>query len=168
MFSLNWHTEPTGLTELNLNLFLFFRVCGKLNIVAQHSVIIIGSGFAGLSAASFMAKEGWDVTVLEKNETPGGRARQLKENGFTFDMGPSFYWMPDVFERYFGQFGKKVADYYTLRRLDPSYRIYWSDSFTDIPADYTALQKVFEAWEPGSAEKLDKFLEGAAYKSMKG
>ena len=127
-------------------------------------MIVIGSGFAGLSAASFMAKEGWKVTVLEKNKTAGGRARQLQEAGFTFDMGPSFYWMPDVFERYFAQFGKKVSDYYTLHRLDPSYRIYWEDGFTDIPADYEELKKVFESLEPGSAEKLDQYLQGAAYK----
>src|SRR6186713_2187466 len=111
----------------------------------SSSVVIVGSGFAGLSAASFMAKQGWKVTVLEKNSTPGGRACQLKENGFTFDMGPSFYWMPDVFERYFEQFGKKPADYYSLRRLDPSYRIYWKDGFTDLPADYKSLQNVFES-----------------------
>jgi len=132
--------------------------------VAQRSVIVIGSGFAGLSAASFMAKEGWKVTVIEKNETPGGRARRLKENGFTFDMGPSFYWMPDVFERYFSRFGKKVSDYYTIHRLDPSYRIFWNDGYTDMPADYDELKKVFESLEPGSAEKLDEYLKGAAYK----
>ena len=80
--------------------------------MSKRSVIVIGSGFAGLSAASFMAKEGWNVKVIEKNESPGGRARQLKENGFTFDRGPSFYWMPDIFERYFEQFGKKTEDYY--------------------------------------------------------
>ncbi|HRG82085.1 MAG TPA: phytoene desaturase family protein [Chitinophagaceae bacterium] len=130
----------------------------------QRSVIVIGSGFAGLSAASFMAKEGWKVTVIEKNDSPGGRARQLKENGFTFDMGPSFYWMPDVFERYFNQFGKKVSDYYTLHRLDPSYRIYWDQGYTDMPASYEALQQVFESIEPGSADRLDKYLKGAAYK----
>ena len=127
-------------------------------------VIVIGSGFAGLSAASFMAKAGWDVTVIEKNETPGGRARQLKENGFTFDMGPSFYWMPDVFERYFEKFGKKVSDYYQLARLNPSYRIYWGDGFTDIPANPDELGQVFESLEPGSAVKLEKYLKGAAYK----
>lgn len=132
--------------------------------MAEKSVVVIGSGFAGLSAASFMAKEGWDVTVLEKNATAGGRARQLKENGFTFDMGPSFYWMPDVFDRYFAQFGKKVSDYYSLHRLDPSYRIYWNDSYTDMPADYEELKKVFESLEPGSAAKLDQYLKGAAYK----
>lgn len=131
---------------------------------STKSVIVIGSGFAGLSAASFMAKEGWNVTVIEKNNTPGGRARQLKENGFTFDMGPSFYWMPDVFERYFAQFGKKVSDYYSLHRLDPSYRIYWNDSYTDLPADYSSFKDVFESIEPGSATRLEKYLQGAAYK----
>ena len=130
----------------------------------KKKVIVIGSGFAGLSAASFMAKEGWDVTVIEKNEGPGGRAQQLKEQGFTFDMGPSFYWMPDVFDRYFAQFGKKVSDYYQLERLDPSYRIYWKDGYTDMPANYESLREVFESIEPGSAEKLDAFLKGAAYK----
>jgi len=127
-------------------------------------VVVIGSGFAGLSAASFMAKDGWKVTVIEKNHTPGGRACQLKEQGFTFDMGPSFYWMPDVFERYFQQFGKKVSDYYTLTRLDPSYRIYWEEGFSDIPADFEALKNLFESIEPGSADQLEKYLKGAAYK----
>jgi phytoene desaturase len=132
--------------------------------VVAKKVIVIGSGFAGLSAASFMAKEGWNVTLIEKNKTPGGRARQLKENGFTFDMGPSFYWMPDVFERYFAQFGRKVSDYYSLKRLDPSYRIYWSDGYSDLPADYESLKNLFESIEPGSGDKLDKYLAGAAYK----
>ena len=127
-------------------------------------VIVTGSGFAGLSAASFMAKAGWDVTVLEKHTTAGGRARQLKENGFTFDMGPSWYWMPDVFERYFSQFGKTRSGLYGLNRLDPSYRIYWKDDCTDVPADVEALKKIFEEMEPGAAAKLDQFLSEAAYK----
>ncbi|HNU87747.1 MAG TPA: phytoene desaturase family protein, partial [Ferruginibacter sp.] len=127
-------------------------------------VVIIGSGFAGLSAAAFMAKAGWDVTVLEKQSTPGGRARQLKADGFTFDMGPSWYWMPDVFERYFGCFGKKVSDYYELERLEPSYRIYWQEGYSDIPANYEELKKLFESIEPGSGDKLDAFLEEALYK----
>lgn len=111
-----------------------------------------------------MAKAGWDVTVLEKQSTPGGRARQFKEAGFTFDMGPSWYWMPDVFERFFNCFGKKVSDYYKLYRLDPTYRIYWNDELMDIPADYDELKKFFESIEPGSAAKLDSFMEEAAYK----
>ena len=82
-----------------------------------------------------MAKGGWDVTVLEKHGSPGGRARQLEAAGFKFDMGPSWYWMHDVFERYFASFGKKSTDYYSLKRLDPSYRIYWNEGFTDIPAN---------------------------------
>ena len=130
----------------------------------NKKAIIIGSGFAGLSAASFMAKAGWDVTVLEKHAIPGGRARQLKAAGFTFDMGPSWYWMPDVFERYFNQFGKSVADLYQLKRLDPSYRVYWNDGPVDIPADYAALKKLFNSIEAGSAEKLDAFLKEAEYK----
>ena len=130
----------------------------------SSSVIIVGSGFAGLSAASFMAKAGWAVTVIEKNNTPGGRARQLKENGYTFDMGPSWYWMPDVFENYFKKFDRKVSDYYSLRRLDPSYRIYWDDGFTDAPADYTAFKGMVNAFEPGAGEQLDKYLKEAAFK----
>lgn len=133
-------------------------------MISSRNVIVIGSGFAGMSAASFMAKEGWQVTVIEKHATPGGRARQLKEDGFMFDRGPSFYWMPDIFERYFAEFGKNVADYYTLRRLDPSYRIYWNDGYTDMPADLDGLRSFFESLEPGSATKLDEYLKGAAYK----
>lgn len=132
--------------------------------MAEKKVIIIGSGFAGLSAACFMAKNGWQVTVIEKNSTPGGRARQLKEAGFTFDMGPSFYWMPDVFERFFLQFDRKISDYYSLTRLDPSYRIYWETGYTDMPADFTSLKSVFESLEHGGSEKLESYLRGAKYK----
>ncbi|KIC92318.1 NAD(P)/FAD-dependent oxidoreductase [Flavihumibacter sp. ZG627] len=134
-------------------------------------VIIIGSGFAGMSAAAFMARAGWDVTVIEKNDQPGGRARQWKQDGFTFDMGPSWYWMPDVFERFFQQFGKKVSDYYALERLDPSYRVYWSDEEErwrdggmDIPAGLPALKELFESIEAGAGAKLEQFMEEAAFK----
>jgi len=130
----------------------------------MNKVAIIGAGFAGLSAAAFMAKAGWDVTVIEKNETAGGRARQLVQGGFRFDMGPSWYWMPDVFERFFEQFGKKVSDYYSLVRLDPSYRVYWSNEYTDIPANYIELKKIFEQFEEGSARKLDDYLREAFVK----
>jgi phytoene desaturase len=130
----------------------------------KRSVIIIGAGFAGLSAAAFMAKAGWAVTVIEKNATAGGRAAQMKEAGFTFDMGPSWYWMPDVFERFFAQFGKKVSNYYTLTRLDPSYRVYWNDGHTDIPADASELRGLFESFEAGAGHKLDRYLREAAHK----
>jgi len=131
---------------------------------SKKKVVIIGSGFAGLSAASFMAKYGWEVEVVEKHSTPGGRARQFSENGFTFDMGPSWYWMPDVFERFFNQFNKKVSDFYQLKRLDPSYRVYWHDGPVDISADYQSLLNLFDKIEPGSGEMLNKYLEEAAFK----
>jgi len=133
-------------------------------VTTQRSALVIGSGFAGLSVASFLAKAGWKVTVLEKNASPGGRARQLKADGFLFDMGPSFYWMPDVFERYFEQFGKKVSDYYQLDRLDPSYRVYWQEGYTDLSADFETLKKTFEAIEPGSGAQLEKYLQEALVK----
>lgn len=111
-----------------------------------------------------MAKAGWQVTVLEKHAGPGGRARQLKAAGFTFDMGPSWYWMPDVFEHYFNSFGKKTSDYYRLQRLDPSYRVYYPDFQMDVPADFNELKQLFESIEVGSADKLEQFLAEAAYK----
>ena len=130
----------------------------------MKKVVVIGSGFAGMSAASFMAKAGWDVIVLEKQSMPGGRGRKFSEKGFTYDMGPSWYWMPDVFDRYFNCFGKKVSDYYELIRLDPSYRVYYKDGPIDIPADYSQLKNLFESIEPGSAIQLDLFLKEALYK----
>lgn len=130
----------------------------------SKKLVVIGAGFAGLSAATFMARAGWDVHVVEKHNIPGGRARKFSENGFSFDMGPSWYWMPDVFERYFRQFGKKVEDYYQLQRLDPSYRIYWKDDVMDVPASVEDLKQIFESMEAGAAAKLDRFLEEAAFK----
>ncbi len=130
----------------------------------MKKVVIIGSGFAGLSAACFMAKAGWNVTVIEKNETPGGRARQLIEDGFTFDMGPSWYWMPDVFDNFFKQFNKNVSDYYQLQRLDPSYRVYTENEKIDIPANFENLKILFESIETGSSIQLDKFLAEASFK----
>ena len=130
----------------------------------MKSAIVIGSGFSGLSAACFLAKAGWNVTVIEKNSTPGGRARQFSDTGFTFDMGPSWYWMPDVFERFFNQFNKKVEDYYELERLDPSYKIFWPTDQTNIPANFEELKKLFNSLEENGAEKLEQFLQEAAYK----
>jgi phytoene desaturase len=130
----------------------------------SKKVIVIGAGFAGLSTASFLAKMGWDVTVIEKHDLPGGRARKFTAEGFTFDMGPSWYWMPDIFERYFNAFGKKVSDYYALKRLDPSYRVYFEKEGWDIPANYTALQNLLESVEPGAAKALDAFMAEAKFK----
>lgn len=128
-------------------------------------VAVIGSGFSGLSAACFLAKEGFDVTVYEKNSTPGGRARKFEAEGFTFDMGPSWYWMPDVFEKFFRQFGKTPSDYFKLKRLDPSYRIYFpQQEILDVPAGIPALCKMVDRLEPGSSANLIKFLEEGKYK----
>jgi len=130
----------------------------------SKKVVVIGAGFAGISAASFMAKAGWKVTVLEKHSTPGGRARQLMHQGFIFDRGPSWYWMHDVFERYFVQFDRRVDEYYSIQRLDPSYRIYWENSVTDIPSELTAYKKMLNDLETGAGLKLDAFLKEAEYK----
>jgi phytoene desaturase len=131
----------------------------------MKKITVIGSGVAGLSAASFLAKEGHDVTLLEKNDTIGGRARQFEAEGFVFDMGPSWYWMPDVFERFYQQFNHTTADFYELKRLDPSYRVYWKDdTFDDVPANLEEFYAWFEKMEPGSGTKLDKFLKEASYK----
>ncbi len=131
----------------------------------SKNVIVIGSGFSGLSAATSLADMGYQVTVLEKNSTPGGRARSFNAQGFTFDMGPSWYWMPDVFESYFNKFGKTPADYYNLKRLDPSYTVVFGENdFVDVPASLDELKALFEKWEPGSAHQLHNFLEQAAYK----
>ncbi|MEL6922666.1 MAG: phytoene desaturase family protein [Bacteroidota bacterium] len=128
-------------------------------------VIVIGAGFAGLSAASHLAKEGFEVTILEKNSIVGGRARKFEAEGFMFDMGPSWYWMPDVFENYFAHFGKKPSDYYELVRLDPSYTIFFGkDDIMEVPARMGQLYDMFDAYEPGSSKNLKKFLAEAQYK----
>jgi phytoene desaturase len=139
-----------------------------MSITKNKTALVIGSGFAGLSVAAFLAKAGWKVTVIEKQDQPGGRARKMEVSGFTFDMGPSWYWMPDVFERFFNQFGKTTADFYPLERLDPSYRVYWDDEYWDIPADYDALKKLFDKFEPGAGAALDRVMAEAAFKYKTG
>ena len=128
-------------------------------------VHVIGSGISSLSTASFLAKAGYEVQIFEKNPTIGGRARQFETQGFVFDMGPSWYWMPDVFEKFYQQFGYTTANFYELKRLDPSYRVYWPDqTYTNVPAQMPKLEEWFESLEPGSARQLQAFLKDAAYK----
>ncbi len=127
--------------------------------------IVIGAGFAGLSCATALAKRGYRVTVLEKNDQPGGRCRMWEQSGFTFDMGPSWYWMPEVFEEYFARYGHKVSDFYELVRLDPSYQVVFGpNDVVPVPAQMTALRALFEQLEPGAGARLDEFLRQAAYK----
>ncbi|MFL5763231.1 MAG: phytoene desaturase family protein [Bacteroidia bacterium] len=133
--------------------------------IMRKKIIVIGGGFAGLSAATTLAKEGYDVTLLEKNTEAGGRARKLTIEGFTFDMGPSWYWMPDVFENYFSQFNTSVKEQYDLRRLDPSYAVFFGkEEVMRIPANLTEFYRLFEKYEPGSSKQLEKFLRDAKYK----
>ena len=137
-----------------------------LNQNEQKKIAVIGAGFAGLSAAAYLAKIGYDVTVFEKNETIGGRARQLKtEKGYLFDMGPSWYWMPGVFEKFFNDFGYKSSDFYQLRLLDPSFDvIFGKNDVLSIPENYQELGELFETIEPGSSKKLDAFMNEAEFK----
>ena len=132
-------------------------------------VVVIGGGFGGLSAAAHLARAGARVTLLEKNESFGGRARVWEEGGFRFDMGPSWYWMPDVFEDFFGRFGKRPSDYYALTRLDPSYRVVFGPGEqVDLPAGVEPLERLFEELEPGAGARLRSFLADAEYKYARG
>ena len=127
------------------------------------SSIIIGSGFGGLTAAALLAKQGYDVTVLEKNEQPGGRARVWRKDGYAFDMGPSWYLMPDVFERFFKEFQIDPSEHLSLRRIDPSYRIFFNDgTITDVAASLEDNYELFDSFEPRGGEKLREYLEKAA------
>ena len=130
----------------------------------KKTIQIIGSGFSSLAASCYLAKAGYSVVVLEKNQTIGGRARQLIKDGFTFDIGPTWYWMPDVFEKFFADFGKKPSDYYELERLDPAYQVYFDkeDSII-IPGNLEEIYQVFEAEEKGSSIHLKSFLKSAQY-----
>jgi phytoene desaturase len=128
----------------------------------KKNIKIIGSGFSSLSAACYLAKAGHEVTIYEKNDSYGGRARQLKKEGFTFDMGPSWYWMPDVFERFFGDFNKKPSDYYELIKLSPAYRVYYGiDDFIAIADNLEEIIQTFEGIEKGSGAILAQFMAEA-------
>ena len=130
----------------------------------KKTISIIGSGFSALAAACYLAKDGNQVTVFEKNKTIGGRARQLKKEGFTFDIGPTWYWMPDVFERFFSDFNKKPSDYYQLEKLNPAYSVYFGkDDFITIEDTLEKICLKFEQEEKGSSLKLKKFIANAQH-----
>ena len=125
-------------------------------------ISIIGSGFSSLAASCYLAKMGYDVTIFEKNTTIGGRARQLKKDGFTFDIGPTWYWMPDVFERFFSDFGKFPSDYYQLEKLNPAYSVYFGvDDYITIEDTLEKILIAFDKEEKGSSLKLQKFIDTA-------
>lgn len=128
----------------------------------KREIAVIGSGFSSLAASCYLAQAGHRVTIYEKNLTIGGRARQFKKDGFTFDMGPTWYWMPDVFERFFGDFDKKPSDFYSLEKLDPAYRVYFGkDDFITIGDTLDKIISAFESEEPGSSIKLKEFIDKA-------
>lgn len=128
----------------------------------NKDIKIIGSGFSALAASCYLAQQGNTVTIYEKNSTIGGRARQLKRNGFTFDIGPTWYWMPDVFERFFADFGKKPSDYYTLQKLSPAYQVYFGEAdFVTIADNLSEIITTFESIEKGSGAKLETFMKEA-------
>lgn len=128
----------------------------------KKEIKIIGSGFSALAASCYLAKDGNSVTIYEKNSTIGGRARQLKKDGFTFDIGPTWYWMPDVFERFFNDFGKKPSDYYQLIKLSPAYQVYFGvNEFVTIADNLPEIIATFEAIEAGSGAQLASFMKEA-------
>ena len=127
----------------------------------KKSCVIIGSGFSSLSAACYLAKNGWNVSIFEKNESVGGRASQFVKDGFTFDMGPSWYWMPDIFDKFFADFNKQTSDYYQLDKLSPAYKIFFSDDIITIGDSMSKICDEFERIEPGSSKALKKFIDKA-------
>ena len=136
----------------------------------MSKVAIIGSGFSGLSAAAYLSAAGHEVHVYEKNDTLGGRARQLKTStGYTFDMGPSWYWMPGVFEKFFSDFGFSVSDFYELTLLNPSFDVVFGENdLMSVPENFEELCALFESIEVGSASKLRLFMDEAAFKYKTG
>ncbi len=131
----------------------------------KKKIAIIGSGFSGMSAAAYAAKDGNEVHVFEKHDRPGGRARQFAtDNGYTFDMGPSWYWMPDIIDRFFQDFGCRAADFFELIPLDPQFEMVFSDGILSVPEKYSDLRRLFEKTEPGSGGQLDRFMQSAKFK----
>ncbi len=131
----------------------------------RKRIAIIGSGFSGIAAAAYAAREGNEVYVFEKHAGPGGRARQLvTPNGYTFDMGPSWYWMPDIIENFFGDFGYKTSDYFELLPLDPQFEIIFAQDNIAVPRSYDQLRSLFEKLEPGAGKRLDVFMKAARHK----
>jgi phytoene desaturase len=132
--------------------------------LAGLDVPVVGGGFGGLAAACYLADAGADVHLLEQNDQLGGVAATIERDGYRFDTGPSWYLMPDVFERFFGHFDRSPTDYYGLERLDPQYRVFWKDGDrADVTADTAATRELFESYEDGAGAAFDAYLDEAAY-----
>ena len=130
----------------------------------MKKALVIGSGFSGLSSAAFLSKNGFEVTLVEKNKTVGGRARIFHEKGYSFDMGPSWYWMPEIFENFFNEFNLKIEDLYDLKQLDPGFKIVFKDQEINLPSSWNEICHLFDKYEENGADKLNKFMEDAQQK----
>ena len=125
----------------------------------MKTAAIIGGGISGLATAALLAKHGYSVTLYEKNEMVGGRAMIFKQDGFTFDMGPSWYHMPEVFERYFNLFDKKPTDFYDLIKLDPQYKVFFSpNDCIEIEGNLEKNLELFERIEKGAKDTMKNYL----------
>jgi phytoene desaturase len=155
-------TKCELLRLINFDLCYIFPIMGR---TGKRRLVVVGAGFGGLAAAALMARSGWEVTVLEKNSQTGGRARIWESRGYRFDMGPSWYLMPEVFESFFRLFGREREQFYSLVKLDPSYRIFFGpQQVVDIREDVEQVIRMFEGFEPGGGRKLRRYLELAEYK----
>ena len=130
----------------------------------KKNAIVIGSGFSGLSTAAFLAKDGLKVKIIEKNNEIGGKARMLKAKGYSFDMGPSWYWMPDIFDRFFNEFNQTTKDFYNLQQLDPGFRMIFDSEEIDVNANFNSICDTFEKYEKGSSDRLIEFMNDAKKK----
>lgn len=136
--------------------------------MTKEHAVVIGSGFGGLSAAAHLAHAGFRVTLLERNNWVGGRAKVISGGGFTFDTGPSWYWMPEEHDRWFRELGFDRRDFYSLTKLTPSYRIFFGDSepgepanIVDLPGDPEGSAALFDRYEPGAGDILREHLKEA-------
>ena len=126
------------------------------------TITVVGGGFGGLAAAAYLADAGGEVELLERHDRVGGHAGVIERDGFRFDSGPSWYLMPDVFERFFGHFDREPEDYYELERLDPQYRVFWKDGDrATIAPNRENVHEVFESYEPGAGDALAEYLDRA-------
>lgn len=121
--------------------------------------VVIGAGVGGLTAAMKLAHRGWQVDVYEKQGEPGGRCGRVEAQGFRWDLGPTILLMPFVFEQAFASVGKRLADYLTLVRCDPNYRVTFRDDTTlTLSTELTSMREELERLEPGSFERYLRFL----------
>jgi phytoene desaturase len=122
--------------------------------------LVIGAGIGGIATAARLARNGYAVTVVEKNDRPGGRCDQLVRDGHRFDTGPTLFLMPEVFAETYAALGEPMEDHLDLRRIDPTYRIRFDDGAQlSLTADLNAMQQQLEAIEPGSFGGFLRYLE---------